>query len=141
MSNCELRIGLGFGPQIAIRNSKSSLGGLSVLISNLFLDLPVCEWILVTASWTMPGTFYRICATFMKHFYNQMTMKAHRRMAMNHLFFCGFVHYCHFFYTLLTVCKGCPILRANINSNGNRLTDYYSPMGLNHVSLSAITDV
>src|SRR5438067_13302357 len=58
--------------------------------TDLLFDLPVRKQILVAASRTLPGPFYRIRAAFMEHLYDQVTMQTHRRMTKYQFCFCGF---------------------------------------------------
>ena len=55
----------------------------------------------MSASGTLPCAFNRIRAPLMKHFDDEMTMEAHRRMAKYDFFFCRLSHDCQL--TLLNV--------------------------------------
>ena len=90
-------------PRFAIPNSHKDLSGLG-LTPNLLLNLPMSEWVLMTATRTIPGALYGVRASLVKHLDDKMTMKTHRRMAQDSFVFYGLIHDCHFFKTLLIVC-------------------------------------
>ena len=65
------------------------------LPTDLLLDLPVGEQILVAATRTLPGTLDRVGAALMKHFHDEVTMETHGRVTENHFSLCRFGYNCH----------------------------------------------
>jgi hypothetical protein len=53
------------------------------LTSDLFLDLPMGEQVLVAATRALPGSFYGICAALMEHLHDKVAMKTHSRVAQD----------------------------------------------------------
>src|ERR1044072_1484071 len=75
ISDCRRKIR---NPNSEIRNA--FLGGFG-LSANLLLNFPVREGIFMTASRAIPGAFYRVSSSLMKHLDDQVAMQTHRRMA------------------------------------------------------------
>jgi hypothetical protein len=53
------------------------------LTSDLFLDLPMGEQVLVAATRALPRSFYGICAALMEHLHDKVAMKTHSRVAQD----------------------------------------------------------
>jgi hypothetical protein len=81
-----------------IRNPKSEFRNRPLrgfgLATDLFLDLPMGEEILMAASRTLPRSLHRIGTAQMEHLDDQVAVQAHCRMAKNFVFF-GFRDYWH----------------------------------------------
>jgi hypothetical protein len=54
------------------------------LPTDLLLDLPVGEQILMAASRTLPGTFDGIGTTLVKHLHDEVAMETHGRVTQDH---------------------------------------------------------
>src|SRR6266516_6035389 len=90
--------GTASGETFKIRNPQSEIRNFLRgfrLPTDLFLNFPVGEQILMAAPWALPGSLHGIGAPLMEHLHDQVAMQTHGWMAVDHIVLCGLCHDWH----------------------------------------------
>ena len=115
------------------------------LTSRLLLNLPVREEVLVTASRTLPESLHGIGSAFVRHLDDKMTMKAHRRVAVNLVTLSGLIN--DFIHDLIHDWHKNPLFKLGVSSRSQRApgslgqTDIYDYEAEIRTSRATYTDV